>query len=265
MGHWLAGTTALRIAVIYALAASVWILVSDNLLETFIGDVSGLTRAQTYKGWVFIALTALLLYGLLRHEFRLRDRAMRAAQKNASEYADLARHFESAQAETEAARREIAALLESITDAFVALDTEWHYRYVNAKAGELLGREPASLIGKYIWSEFPEGRDQLFARAYERAATTQLAIQLEEYYAPWDRCSVCRTVATSLRGPPVRLGAGRANCARLPPRWRARRGHSVSARPPCAATTGRGAGARAKCGFGKARRAAHARARTRDR
>lgn len=187
MGHWLATATAVRIALTYALVASVWILVSDNILAAFVGDVARLTRAQTYKGWVFIGLTALLLYLLLRQEFGARDRAFRTAQKNATEYAALARHFEAAQGEAEQARREIAALLESITDAFIALDSRWCYRYVNAKAGELLGRDPAALIGKHIWSEFPQGHGQSLALAYERAAATQQPIQLEDYFPPTDR------------------------------------------------------------------------------
>ena len=187
MGHWLVSMTAVRIALVYGLAASVWILVSDNLLASFIGDVSRLTRAQTYKGWIFIALTALLLYVLLRQEFRIRDGAIRTAQKNANENAALAQHYASAQAETEAARHEIAALLESITDAFVALDTNWCYRYVNAKAGELLGREPAALLGKNIWTEFPDGLNERFAREYKRAAQTQQATRFEAHYPPWDR------------------------------------------------------------------------------
>ncbi len=42
------------------------------------------------------------------------------------------------------------SLVERVSDAFVALDNNWRYTYVNAKAGELLGREPKSLVGKNI-------------------------------------------------------------------------------------------------------------------
>jgi PAS domain S-box-containing protein len=78
-------------------------------------------------------------------------------------------------------------ILERISDAFVALDSGWRYVYVNAKAGDLFGRTPASLVGKHIWTEFPEGVGQPFHSAYERAMRDQVPIILEEYYEPWGR------------------------------------------------------------------------------
>ena len=51
---------------------------------------------------------------------------------------------------------ELAQIYERVTDAFVAIDSNWYYTYVNKKAGELLGKDPAYLIGKHIWTEFPE-------------------------------------------------------------------------------------------------------------
>jgi PAS domain S-box-containing protein len=78
-------------------------------------------------------------------------------------------------------------ILDSVEDGFVALDCHWRYTYVNRRAGEMLGRDPAQLIGKHIWTEFPEGLGQLFQRAYERALAEQRTITLEEYYPPWDR------------------------------------------------------------------------------
>ena len=84
----------------------------------------------------------------------------------------------------EAERRQV---FERITDAFVALDKDWVYTYVNSKAAQIFGRTPEELIGKHIWSEFPEGRDLPFARSYERAMTEQTPLLLEEYYAPYDR------------------------------------------------------------------------------
>lgn len=90
-------------------------------------------------------------------------------------------------AELDQARRRIASILEGISDAFVSLDTNWCYTYVNAKAGELFGRKPEVLIGKHIWAEFPEGVGQPFYHAYHKAMTEQTPIEMEEYYPPWER------------------------------------------------------------------------------
>lgn len=90
-------------------------------------------------------------------------------------------------AEARAGQARIAEILERITDGFVALDRAWHYTYVNCRAAKLFGRDPGELIGKHIWTEFPEGIGQPFQRAYERAMAEQIPLQIEEYYAPWDR------------------------------------------------------------------------------
>ena len=82
---------------------------------------------------------------------------------------------------------ERSRVFERITDAYVALDTQWRYTYVNATAGAMFGRDPASLIGKHIWTEFPEGLDQPFHRAYEQAMAEQQPVTLVAHYAPYGR------------------------------------------------------------------------------
>jgi PAS domain S-box-containing protein len=77
-------------------------------------------------------------------------------------------------------------LLESITDAFVALDRNWCYTYMNKKAGQIFNRDPAAMAGKHIWTEFPEGVGQPFQKAYEKAMKENKYIYLEEHYEPYD-------------------------------------------------------------------------------
>ena len=79
------------------------------------------------------------------------------------------------------------SVIERVSDAFVALDVNWVYTYVNEKAGELLGRKPEKLVGENIWKEFPEGINQPFYHAYYRAMETQEYQYMEEYYPPFDR------------------------------------------------------------------------------
>jgi PAS domain S-box-containing protein len=78
-------------------------------------------------------------------------------------------------------------IFERVSDAFVALDTNWCYTFVNAKAAKIFGRRHEDLIGKHIWTEFPAGIGQKFHKAYERAMAEQQPVFLEEYYPPYDR------------------------------------------------------------------------------
>jgi PAS domain S-box-containing protein len=81
----------------------------------------------------------------------------------------------------------VGDILERSSDAFVALDRDWRYVYVNERAGEMFGRRPRELIGRRIWTEFPEGVGQTFYHAYHRALEEQVFVRLEDYYPPWER------------------------------------------------------------------------------
>ena len=81
----------------------------------------------------------------------------------------------------------MATLLDSISEACVALDRHWRYTYVNAKAGQIFQRRPEDLLGKQIWTEFPEGVGQPLYHACHRALADQLAIEFEEYDPSSDR------------------------------------------------------------------------------
>jgi PAS domain S-box-containing protein len=87
----------------------------------------------------------------------------------------------------DATSRQIGNILERVSDGFVALNRDWRCTYVNQRAAELFGRRPEDLIGKHIWTEFPEGRGQPFHLAYEKAMAEQVFIEMENYYEPWHR------------------------------------------------------------------------------
>ena len=57
---------ALRIVLVYAALAGLWILLSDQVVSWLFGDPVQIILASTIKGWLFVAVTSLLLYGLIR-------------------------------------------------------------------------------------------------------------------------------------------------------------------------------------------------------
>ena len=82
---------------------------------------------------------------------------------------------------------QLVQVLEATSDGFVALDHDWRYSYVNEHAGRMFNRDPASLIGKHIWTEFPEGVGQPFQLEYERAVADGTPHQIEAFYPPYGR------------------------------------------------------------------------------
>ena len=58
---------AARVAWIYALSAAAWILLSDWMLDRYSGDATLGAQLGTLKGWLFVVVTAAILYALLRY------------------------------------------------------------------------------------------------------------------------------------------------------------------------------------------------------
>jgi len=59
-----------RPVVLYAVFGYAWILFSDRLLSLLVTDPENYAVIQTLKGWIYVLITALLLYGLIRIENR---------------------------------------------------------------------------------------------------------------------------------------------------------------------------------------------------
>ncbi|MES2371054.1 MAG: PAS domain S-box protein [Bacteroidota bacterium] len=83
---------------------------------------------------------------------------------------------------------ELNNVFERITDAFLALDNNWCYTYMNKKAGELNNMDPASMIGKCVWDYFEADGDPTehdFYKAVHKAMNEQVDVHTEVYYAPY--------------------------------------------------------------------------------
>ncbi len=84
-------------------------------------------------------------------------------------------------------------ILESITDAFFAVDENWLFTYVNHTAGALVDCAPEDLIGKSFWSEFPGVNGSEFEQLHRRVATERVAGSVTEFYPDHNRWYEVRT------------------------------------------------------------------------
>jgi PAS domain S-box-containing protein len=67
-------SSPLRVAVLYAVAGALWIFVSDGVLHLLNLDQPLFAQLSTFKGWAFIAVTALALHRLIAREHRKLER-----------------------------------------------------------------------------------------------------------------------------------------------------------------------------------------------
>lgn len=88
-----------------------------------------------------------------------------------------------ADARLQKAYEERTTILESIGDAFFAVDNNWMVTYWNKMAEEVLFRKKADIVGKHLWTEYADAIDSDFYRMYHQAKETGETVSFEEYYA----------------------------------------------------------------------------------
>ncbi len=76
---------ALKITLIYFLLGFLWILFSDQFILSIGESINAVTVLQTYKGWFFVSITAILLFFLIRREIvkknQIEEYLIKARQK----------------------------------------------------------------------------------------------------------------------------------------------------------------------------------------
>ena len=132
---------AKRIIFIYASFASLWILVSDNVVTWFFSDPVAVSRISIGKGWLFVAVTSLLLYGLIR---RMQRRAQAIAERELAAQRDRA-----------TTRQLLDNIVEGSSDAIFAKDKEGRYLLINQETCRVFGRNSEQALGKDDTLLFP--------------------------------------------------------------------------------------------------------------
>ncbi len=93
--------TPLRILVLYILLSAVWITSSDLLVASIARDTRFYALLSIAKGWLFIAVTGALLYGLIRQYAENRNRAEETLRESEARFRDLAESLPQTVFETE--------------------------------------------------------------------------------------------------------------------------------------------------------------------
>jgi PAS domain S-box-containing protein len=135
-----------RIVLAYAVFAALWILLSDRVTGALFHEPESLTRASTLKGWFFVAVTSLLLYGLVR---RLTDQLLEAHER------ELA--FER---ERQRPPPMLAAIAAASSDGIFAKDLEGRYVLFNDASVRFVGKPVDAVLGRDSGTLFPPEQAQ---------------------------------------------------------------------------------------------------------
>lgn len=82
---------------------------------------------------------------------------------------------------------QIARVLDSIQEAFISLDDQWRYIYLNRQAERMLGRRASELLNQNAWDLFPETVSTHAAAEMRRAMRDQQSVKLEYFSALMSR------------------------------------------------------------------------------
>lgn len=141
---------ALRLTLTYALFAALWILFSDKALEVLFADPATIVKVSMIKGWLFVAVTSVLLFVLVR---RLLGRLHGERIRQQELYEERLR-----------TQQLIEAIAEGSEDAMFAKDCDGRYILFNRAAAEFVGKPATAVLGQNDHALFPaEQADMLIA------------------------------------------------------------------------------------------------------
>lgn len=126
------------VALLYVLAAALWLWLSDFVLAKFLTDPARLAMWQNYKGWFFILISGLLLWS---------ERAWSDWRVQQAEMQLQARMLEST-SELERVREQLQIILDKAPVSFYMRDLEDHYLLVNDRWEEFMGVPASHALGK---------------------------------------------------------------------------------------------------------------------
>ncbi|WP_332911592.1 PAS domain-containing protein [Algoriphagus boritolerans] len=86
---------------------------------------------------------------------------------------------------TKSLQLQLSEILESISDAFYAVDKDWNFTYFNKEAENLLLKKADEVLGKSIWELFPAAIGTPLQEIYYRVSQTGLPESFE-YLFPGD-------------------------------------------------------------------------------
>lgn len=134
-----AGGSVLRIVLFYAVVAALWIVLSDAALGFLWDDPKTIALASTLKGWAFVAVTALLLFVLLRRQRVLQGAVLQRQEQ--AEQLRLLRLVERQREERNALTSHYETLLKRARDIILLINAD----------GEIVEANDAA-VAAYGWS-----------------------------------------------------------------------------------------------------------------
>ncbi|MBV1757130.1 MAG: hypothetical protein KMY55_04715, partial [Dethiosulfatibacter sp.] len=80
------GKESLKFLIVYLVVGFAWILFSDSILDFLIDDMTVIMRFQTYKGWLYVLVTGIIFYLIIRSKLKLLDKNRQSLENSEERY-----------------------------------------------------------------------------------------------------------------------------------------------------------------------------------
>ncbi len=95
-------------------------------------------------------------------------------------FRDITERREAAREMEELAHR-LSTVLNNIGDAFVILDRDWRYVYLNEQAAKIRNKPREELLGRPLWEGIPDAASLTTYQEFERAVRDNVSVHFEEH------------------------------------------------------------------------------------
>jgi diguanylate cyclase (GGDEF)-like protein/PAS domain S-box-containing protein len=145
-----------------AFMQELWRTISSG--QVWHGEIKNRTKSNTTY-WVDTTIVPFCRGEDRPHQYVAIRTDITARKKSEREVQRLASH--------------LRTTLESITDAFLTLDRQWRFTYMNSESERLLRRNRSDVLGKVIWEELPDLQGTVFEAEARAAMSGNRSVEFE--------------------------------------------------------------------------------------
>ncbi|HET7442781.1 MAG TPA: ATP-binding protein [Terriglobales bacterium] len=78
-------------------------------------------------------------------------------------------------------------ILDTISEGFLVLDSNWNVLYVNPQGARLAHTTPDMMLHQNLWALYPDLKGTIVERNYRRALAEQVTIRFDHFYEPLEK------------------------------------------------------------------------------
>lgn len=110
---------------------------------------------------------------------------------------ELQRLNQQLHAQNQATQQSLESVMANLSEAFIQLDSDFRYTYVNDATAKLTGLKPTAFLGRTVWEVLPGTKDSLMEKEFHRAMNGKVAVRFEYFYPEWSHWFEYRVYPTA--------------------------------------------------------------------